>query len=254
MTSVDELAEEFWQRAGPAPAFPRDLELPILFGLPLAIVKLPRLRASAVETWFAAHGRPHTMAGPERRLRGGLFAFAGRGVVFVDAADPPDEQRFSLSHEVAHFLADYLVPRERILARTGPGTADILDGRRRAMPSERIDGLLAGVTLGVHRHLMDRSPQNEARVGRSEGRADRLAVELLAPHDAVNRCLQRLKRRTGADVAGILVNNFGLPSSVAEFYAANYVARRAAVVPLSNWIGRDVEFPAWPRNTGQDDT
>jgi hypothetical protein len=252
MTNVDELAVEFWERVGPPPRFPRDLEVSVLLGLALAIVKLPRLRATSVDAWFAERGRPHVVGGPDRVLRGCLFAVAGRGVVFVDAADPPDEQRYSLAHEVAHFLGDYLVPREKILARMGPEAADILDGRRRPSPSERIDGLLAGATLGVHRHLMDRVPQSEARVGRSESRADRLALELLAPRDVVIRSLRGMGRRTEAAVRRVLADDFGLPAAVAQSYAATFTPQRAAVVRLRRWLDPDVEVPARPRNTRRD--
>lgn len=116
MTSVDEQAAAFWRRVGDPPSFPRDLEAAILWGLPLAIVKLPRLRPGAVDDWFRRRGRAHGVGGADRALRACLVAFRGRGVIFLDAADAAAEFRFSLAHEAAHFIVDYLVPRERFSA------------------------------------------------------------------------------------------------------------------------------------------
>jgi len=252
MTSVDELAADFWRRVGTPPPYPRDLEAPILWGLPLALVKLPRLRAGSVDEWFAKHGRAHQVAGRDRPLRACLFAARGRGVVFIDASDPRDEQRFSLGHEVGHFVADYLAPREAILSRMGPGYAEILDGLRRPLPSERIDSLLAGMTLGVHRHLMDRHPDAASRLDRAESRADRLALELLAPRRAVLRGLDREDPGRRVDhLTGLLTERFGLPISIAQVYANNLSKPQAAELPVRRWLGAPVELSRARRNREQ---
>lgn len=242
MRTPDQLAEAFWRRAGSIPPLPRDLEAPVLWGLPVAIVKLPKLRTAAVDTWFRNQGRRHALDGPDRPIRACLFAFRGRGVIFIDAADPGPERRFSLAHEVAHFLADYLEPRARILERVGPAYASILDGERPPRPDERIEGLLAGVTLGVHRHLMDRDPGSAARVAESEGRADRLALQLLAPRALVRRALTAAVGTSGAELVRILVDEFGLPDAVARRYALSFLPRGAAAVPLRAWLGKGVEL------------
>ena len=247
MASVDELAANFWRRVGPAPSYPRDLEGPILWGLPLAVVKLPRLRSAAVDEWFRLRGGDHGIGGLDRRLRACLFAIAGRGVIFLDATDPAPERRFSLAHEAGHFVADYLVPRERVLGRLGASYEDVIDGRRPPVADERIASVLAGVTLGVHRHLMDRDPVSEFRVAQSESRADRLALELLAPRTVVIRSVRHLAEGTSEDVEAVLIHTFGLPAEVARGYARFFVPRTAP--SLRDWLGRDVEVPGRGRNT-----
>lgn len=251
--SVEELASEFWRRAGGPQAFPRDLEPGVLYGLPLAIVKMPRLRAASVDAWFAARGKPHGAHIDDRPLRGCLFAAGGRGVIFVDAADPADERRFSLAHETAHFLVDYLRPREAVLRRMGEGIADVLDGKRGPTRGERIDGLLAGINLGVHRHLMDRGDENTRRIARSESRADRLALELLAPRADVRRKLNAA-RTLGASIPQILVARFGLPRAVAAAYAESLGPARPRTVALRDWLQSDVELRPGVRNRERDAT
>ena len=252
MTSARDLAADFWRRVGTPPPYPRDLEASVLWGLPLVIVKLPRLRVASVDDWFAARGRMHQIAGPDRELRACLFAVRGRGVVFVDAGDSSAEQRYSLAHEAAHFMADYLVPRERILARMGPAYEAILDGQRRAHPWERIDGLLAGVALGVHRHLMDRDAAPAGRVERAESRADRLALELLAPRGAVLRGLRRNGGEAGESaVLALLTERFGLPISIARTYASALRGPRGPHPSVRSWLGEPVELSAVARNRSQ---
>jgi Zn-dependent peptidase ImmA (M78 family) len=39
------------------------------------------------------------------------MARAGHGFISLDGSDADDERRFSLAHELAHFLLDYQDPR-----------------------------------------------------------------------------------------------------------------------------------------------
>ena len=60
-------------------------------------------------------------------------------VHFCERTDIPAEQRLTIAHEVAHFLADYLLPRQQIMRRLGVEMAAVLDGfgrqlRRSALP------------------------------------------------------------------------------------------------------------------------
>jgi hypothetical protein len=151
---------------------------------------------------------------PDRPLRACLAAVAGVGFVFVDAADPADERRFSLAHELGHFLRDYWGPRRRAARALGPAVLDVFDGRRSPTPEERLHALLRGMRVGFHTHLLARggSPQ-AADAGASERDADRLAYELLAPAgDAV--------AAGGPDLIQTLTATFGLPTAHASRYAA----------------------------------
>ena len=224
---VRSMAEQFWKKAGESGPFPRDLERAVnTIPLPLAIIKLPNLWLSRIDDWLKTQGIPSVRSGRDRPLRGCTVAFGGKGVVFLDGSDDPYELRFTLAHEVAHFLLDYLQVRESLVSNLGPEIALVLDGRRAPAPEERIDAILAGTCLGVHTHFMDRDgDEMPGRIGTVETRADRFALELVAPASEVYRRLSSALRRKPHDcrvrsVTLVLTTKLGLPGSIASAYSA----------------------------------
>lgn len=214
---VCELAECFWETAGPPPPFPRDLTMPATVGLRVRVLALPNLCLAGVRDWLARCQIPCPLAGPERALRACLFTWAGAGFVFLDAGDPPGERRFSLAHEVAHFLRDYDAPRRVAAARLGPGVLDVLDGKRPATAVERIHAVLRHVPVAAHVHLLRRDADGEARSPAeraAELAADRLAFELLAPAELFAGAPD------AAAAAHRLRGEFGFPPGPAAAYAA----------------------------------
>jgi Zn-dependent peptidase ImmA (M78 family) len=217
-------ANRFWSAAGAPPPFPRDLDEVVSFALPVYQVVMPRLRLASVEERLRHHGFALRFDEEDRRLAGAVVAHGGYGFLFVDGADAPDERRFTLAHEIAHFVLDYQFPRDRAIALLGEGIVPVLDGLRPPTRTERIDAVLAACATGLHVYLLDRLDPS-GRVVTVEDRADRLACELLAPDD-------ELRRRFGEDppeasaLAAELVGAFGLPVSVARAYADRWLAPR----------------------------
>jgi hypothetical protein len=219
---VQEAAQRFWEAVGEEPAgFPRDLRRAIALALPLAVVELPRLRVAAVEDWLAQRRRPLSLAAADRRVRACLLVYEGSGVVFLDGTDPEAEQRFSLAHEVAHFLLHYALPREWVVQRLGQPILAVMDGARPPSTNERIDAVLTGAgPLRLQLHLLDRPDHGPAvfgGLGAVEEWADTLALELLAPGEAVQACLAGCASAGEAEHA--LGATFGLPASVAAALA-----------------------------------
>lgn len=220
----------FWQRCGEVEPFPRNLERPVALALPVAVVKLPRLRLRDVEAWLRRRGRPFQFSEHSRPLRGCLLAFGGQGLIFVDGADPDDERRFTLAHEVAHFMVDYWQPREKARQRFGEAITEALDGHRPLSVGERIHALLTGISIGVYTDLMER---NEASGGMNlhvwqiENRADQVALALLAPPEAVlaeaDMSAWRFEDRQRAMTA-LLCGRFGLPLAAAQSYSARLLS------------------------------
>jgi len=224
LTEIQAAADEFWRRAGRAEPFPRTLQQPIMLALPVAIVLLPRLQVSSVERWLHERHAPFQFPCANRRLHGCLVAYGGHGVVFVDGSDLPGEIRLTLAHEAAHFLEDYLRPREEALSRLGLGFMDVLDSRRVPTVEERIHAVLSHVPLGVYHDLMERSPNGQVTSSAAwdaEDRADRLALELIAPAEAVlaqvDLNLSQYSQRR-AETTRHLVETFGLPADMADWY------------------------------------
>lgn len=219
---VAELADRFWAAAGEPPPFPRDLTRPATAGWPLAVVDLPHLTLAGVRRWLARLRVAVPVGEPDRRLRGCLVTRAGHGFVFADAQDPPAERRFSVAHEVAHFLRDYDARRRTAIARLGPGILDVLDGKRPATPGERIHAILRDAPVAAHVHLLGRDPDGHPLTpleADAEAAADRLALELLAPAGLV---------------PALGIDHFGLP----PLLAARYAARLNPPAPVDPFVAR----------------
>jgi hypothetical protein len=237
-------AEQFWARAGQSGPFPRDLERAVnSIPLPLAIIKLPNLWLATIDDWLRRHGIPTISPVTDRALRGCTVAYAGKGMIFLDGSDEPKEFRFTLAHEVAHFLLDYLQNRESLISKFGREIVSVLDGLRPPTPEERIDAVLARRCLAIHTHFLDRDGDGMPdRVAVVETRADRFALELLAPAGETFRFVNaRLRRKPYAtrvrSVTRALTTRFDLPHSVASGYAA-YLCRSWFGGPsVREWLG-----------------
>jgi Zn-dependent peptidase ImmA (M78 family) len=215
----------FWELCGEVEPFPRALERSVALALPVAVVKLPRLRLFAVESWINHRGIPFQFNCQSRMVRGCLVAFGGKGLVFVDSNDPEDEMRFTLAHEVAHFIVDYWRPRENAIKRFGNAIVEVLDGYRVPNVSERVHALLGSVPIGVHTDLMERNARSNAMnmdLWEIEDRADKIALALLAPPSMI---LSQVDLSVGVfaqrqkDVMTVLHGTFGLPEPVAKAYS-----------------------------------
>lgn len=214
-----ELAGAFWARARQEEPFPRNLRQAIARAVPLSVVFLPKLSVRAVLQWLAKSGLVCELPGKDRPLRACLVARSGHGVALIDGSDGESEQRFSIGHELAHFLRDYWSVRRRILKRLGGDALQVLDGERAPTPQERFHALLRDVTLGFHLHLMERDDDGNppaSSIAQAELDADRLAYELLAPAEHV---LGNFDRRKFEQLVHRLGDFYGLPGAQARDYA-----------------------------------
>lgn len=243
---LEQTASLLWELAQQKPTYPVPLEEIVGWALPLALFKAPDLTIQYVYQWLQANGLAAIDDGRMRRLRGCLFAHHDHGVIFLDCVDPPDEQRFTLAHEVAHFLLDYWFPRRRTLRALGETIRPVLDGWRAPTAEERLHALLANTPLGVVKHLMERPDEGlpSSAVLAVETRADRLALEILAPAALLSKrylmgashlgYAMRIQRLTTA-----LVNDFGLPTPIAESYARRLLRQRGGPTVRDWLLGTD---------------
>ncbi len=219
---VTELVRSFWSEAGSREPFPRVLRRAILRALPVSIVLLQRLRLDGVRAWLHENGIPCPCSERDRPLRACLAACRGHGLIFLDGTEGEDEQRFSLAHELAHFLRHYWHPRRRACRGLGAQVAEVLDGQRPPTEQERLHALLKNVPLGFHLHLMRRGPRLEVEnptVALVEEEADLVAYELLAPVADVLARTGAVQGDAGRDrVLEVLQADFGLPQGQAADY------------------------------------
>lgn len=237
---IENTAQEFWALAGGSASYPCDIKTVITWTLPLEVYAISQLCVNDVVAWTQRVKLSFHMQGRNRRLHGCLIAYRGKGTIFCDTDDPEDEQRFTLAHELAHFLLDYQSPRKRAASILGASILPVLDGDRQPTQMERLHGILSTIHLGVMSHIMERPdvglPTN--LVIDIEDRANRLALELLAPLSEVTALITPTTNETTSDRRSIfeapkgfkarlnyvsrnLISTYGLPESVAATYARN---------------------------------
>jgi hypothetical protein len=169
--------------------------------------------------------------------------------VFLDGEDNDSERRFTLAHEIAHFILDHLLPRLRALKIFGERILPVLDGRRAPSQEEILSAVLERVQLGVQVHLMSRSPKGAIctwEVEESEQRADRFALELVAPGQTVIGELRqvlsdadRLDGQVGR-AADYVAERFRLPPDVATSYVQLLLGSTRKTLTLTEEIfGRE---------------
>lgn len=225
-TSSQQAVDLFWERCGEPEPFPRTLEQSIEFAFPVRVIKLPKLHLDKIETWFARRNTKYRFGCASRAVRGCLVAYGGTGFIFIDDADSPDEQRFTLSHEIGHFLIDYWMPRQKAILKFGADIIEVLDGLRKPSIEQRLHALLNNIHLGVYSELMTRADSvksSQTEIWNAELRADRVAMTLLAPPEDVlaktdvspAKYADRIQ-----NITGTLINEFGLPAFIAQLYGS----------------------------------
>ncbi len=245
-SEVSGIAVDFWARSGVKGPYPRALEPAVFVVLPIAVLRLPRLRLRTAIEWLNRRGIAHRNDAADRPLHGYLIARGGIGVIFLDGTEPLDEQLFSLAHEVAHFLFDYLRPRALAIRALGPSIQEVLDGLRSPTAGERLAGVLRGAPLGVYSHLGRRSNRGQIEdpnVLHIEDKADQLALELLAPLARVvasvrNRLSLKDGWRQDQDQAvSLLREGYGLPLGIAQVDARTVVSTARSGRSFREWLG-----------------
>jgi hypothetical protein len=236
-------SDSFWESVGDPPPFPRDLQSVVSLGLPVVCVTLPKLSVRVVEAWFQQRQTPYHFLCQDRSLCGCIVAAQGHAVMFVCADDDRAEQRFTVAHELAHYLLDYLQPRQQALDVLGAAILPVLDGARPPSPTERVHAALGRVTLGIYVNLMPRAAGGQgaqAYILQAEKRADLLALELLAPAEAALADLAALPRMQHFErlrtLDELLRTKYGLPRRIAHGYGS-WLLRTYLPPSTADWLG-----------------
>jgi Zn-dependent peptidase ImmA (M78 family) len=216
--NLEALARDFRTGTDGQDTYPREIEPIVPLKLPLVIAKQARINAQTARHWLQQRRIVILLPDDQRDLHGCLVAHRGHGFIFVSDTDGPEEQRLTIAHEVAHFLLDYLLPRHQVMQALGAEMAEVLDGLRLPTPAERAAAILSHVRLSAHVHLLprrERDANDDVRVIYAEDRADRLALELVAPQERVRELLDDLSPRQVCTLDAVrttLATYFGLPT------------------------------------------
>jgi len=245
---IARLVDDFWGALPyDPPAFPRDLSRVASMALPVVAKELPHLSLKSVNRWLGERNMAENISGPNRLLRGCMLAYGGYGIVLADSNDPADEKRFTVAHELTHFLIDYSQPRARAIEALGEGIIPVLDGLRDATRVERLHAVLSTVPLGLHVELMERTTVGGYTAKATldaEDRADRLALELLAPAEDALEAMSDLIESSGlsrnsrrVQATRLLASRYGLPEAQARDYARLLLKDVERGSSFQNWIG-----------------
>lgn len=213
----------FWERCDMIEPFPRNLDISTEMALPVKVVQLTPLQLHRIENWLGKRDSQFRFNCRSRAVQGCLVAYGGKGFIFLDSSDNETQRRFTLAHEIGHFLVDYWLPRQDAIGRFGAEIVPVLDGHRVPTPTERLQALFNKISIGIHTDLMERSPdQVTDAVWKAEDNADKVALELLAPTKAILPLLHKIHgpyEYRLSQTTQILCGEFGFPLKIAEGYS-----------------------------------
>lgn len=228
---LKKISSQFWRTSGLKLVCPRPIEDAVIRNFPISIVKLKSITYESLNGWLANRNLAGVLPHFNGSLLGGIFAFKGDALLFVDASLPSYEMRYTIAHEVGHFMFDYYYKRQKAKSTVGEKAEEILDGTRRATLGERVDALFLGVDLRPYYHLL--AEENcisitRGQIETAEDNADYLADELIAPEDVVNEMFNEREFANVSEGAKEIADILDVPEYV--------VARQIRTKPV------DVDF------------
>ena len=150
----------------------------------------------------------------------------------MDGDDSEDEWRFTVAHEVSHYILEVHTHRERAERLMDRNYLAVLYGSREPTDDDLLDAWLKRVRTTPFAHLMDRAPDGGHGCGQTlsaECDADALAVEMLAPRAEMARAVRANRHlpstRAVYKAALAARRRYGLPPSIATEYANRLVWR-----------------------------
>jgi len=239
------IAKEFWRLAGGVQKWPCDIERAVSILTPLNIVSLSDLSLKKIKEWFNNRGISFDIDYSDRMLHGFISVHKNFGFIFINGTDSESERRYTVSHEVSHYIIDYKLPRERVVNVYGKGIEEVLDGYREPTVEERVESILNSISIKPYTHILEKEGNGtfeKYNNWMSERDADALAVELLAPykliqkgfpkHSKSNLSFQECKTL----LMDILKDKYALPYTISAEYssciAANIIGNKSLIEKL----------------------
>ena len=242
---IRQIAQDFWSLTPVDYTPPCDLAHAAQSIFPVNITSLPNLALEPIRIWFKSRNIHLPLRHGGRKLCACLVAYEGMGMLFLDGTDSESERRFSLAHELAHFILEYHLVRLEAVATFGNGVAEVLDGKRQATIGERLDGILSGFDIGPFIHTMDRTDDGQIPtrdIQSSENMADLLALELVAPYKKIKIFMaDRWEHwaediKTRKQVSEDASNQFGIPDYLIYEHIGLITLERSTARPFSDWL------------------
>jgi Zn-dependent peptidase ImmA (M78 family) len=224
---IERIAREFWSKANPVHRQTLDISSAVDEVLPVRVIYIQRLSFAEIKYWLENRGVKTEFEANNRPLHGVIMIQEGFGFIFVDANDGSIQQRFTIAHEVSHFLLDYQIPRENAMLAIGTEIEDVLNGKAEATRFQQVKALIKGISIQPYTHLTEKSADGSFLNWMnytSENEADYLALELLAPRSVVIKDTMTTARRLNYSqftrkCEELLMKHYQIPPEVAHQYA-----------------------------------
>lgn len=225
---IERIARDFWSKADPAHRRVLDISRAVNIVLPIRIVYIQNLSLVEVDNWLKGRGINIEIDINDRIMHGVILIREGNGFIFVNADDSTIEQRFTIAHEVSHYLLDYQVPRERAMLEVGTEIEKVLNGKDQPDRFQQVKALIKGISIQPYGHLIEKKGNGSFLNWvnfNAENEADYLALELLAPRSMVIKgTISTIKGLNYTQFVRkceeILVDNYQIPPEVAHQYAS----------------------------------
>lgn len=225
---IERIAREFWSTVEPAYRSNFDIVSAVDASLTIDLVAVKQLSLRKIESWLASRTITIEIDVNDRSLHGALLIRGNSVLMFVEDAEDELQQRFTVAHEVSHFLLDYQVPKERAILALGKEIEDVLNGNLPANNTQLALSVIKGINIDPYTFLIEKTGNgsflNWANFN-SENEADYLALELLAPRTKViNETVSSTKRLTYSQFTRnsleLLKGKYGIPAEIARQYAS----------------------------------
>jgi hypothetical protein len=228
--AIAKMASEFWEQAASSGIRRYDIEEAAKIVLSVVIVNVPGLNMSKARNWLLLRGLPDIIGYndvDDRIMHGFIVSERGTGLIFVNSDDSPLERRFTVAHEVGHFIMDHLLPRQLAVSKLGRRAEEVLNSDSVADNPLLVEALVRSVDIVRRPFSIEKEGDGSFRSWQNynaENGADGLALELLAPAAEVVLAAAGGKKLSYSacleQCLSILEDRYSLPPSIAGPYAA----------------------------------
>jgi len=225
---IERIAREFWSTVDQNYHENYDIISAVDTSPTIDLIKIKNLSISKIEEWLIAIGLKDNFDIPDRRLHGVLIIKGDSVAMFIEDDENPIQQRFTVAHEVSHYLLDYQIPKEKAILALGKEIEDVLNGNLPANNTQLALSVIKGINIDPYSFLIEKTGNGSFEDWKnfnSENEADYLALELLAPRiRIINETFSSTKRLSYSQFTRksqeILIEKYRIPSDIARQYAS----------------------------------
>ena len=109
----------FWKRAGGRSGFPADISYAATCALDVYVDEVANLTPVSAAAYVGREGPWLLDRAEERSLHGCVIVSRSGGAILVEKSDDEAEKRFTIAHEVSHYILEVKRHHERASARMG---------------------------------------------------------------------------------------------------------------------------------------